>query len=461
MLCLMLLLTACHGQTGDPAIRPDSGAAPQASRSSLPKSLTAPAPAPLPASPAGQNGLREIGLDRAVTAAVEHYPSVDASVLLLRREGYLVRAAEAAWYPQLDFVWENRLDSDDSLAVTPTLRVSQQVWDFGRTRGEVRQAEARVDRQSAAAMAEVDNIIQQAASALIGLHQQQEQLEAARAWLGKSEEIASLVNYRFGIGLSSEADVKQARTRLEAARSNLVGVQTMLAQYRQRLATLTGLPLEECRAEPPAELELRVNTEDLDCSWNTSLLLAEADQRLAEAQLDSAQAAGLPSVEVVGNVGRTLRGDNPNTGKEEDFYSSMSLNLNYNLFDGGSVSARRRAAESSLGSARRALDAVRMETGESVRLLGLDIDGLKTQFGILANRSRSIRQTRVLYQEQYRLGSRSLLDLLNAEQEYYQAVSEELALRHRLWNDLVSFAVATGRARAVFGLESESLRAAR
>lgn len=392
-------------------------------------------------------------LDQAVSTAVSTHPTVAASVHMLAGKGYLVTEAKSAWYPQVGLVGNTRYDSEDNESLTPTIQVSQRVWDFGKVSAEVGQAEAMVDRQSAEAMAAVDSIIQQTADALINLHQYQRQLEAAREWVAKSKEFEDMTRYRMRVGLAAEADVMQATTRLEAARSNLQMVETLIEQFQEQIYSLAGLRVEGPVQVSEADLATRVDLSSDDVSRNTLVLGANADYRLATAQRDSARASGLPTVDVVASTGRTLVGRNPNTGRDEDHYSSVGLNVTQSLFDGGAVAARRNAATSSLASAARSRDASRRQAMEQARVLRSEILGLKARLGILASRTNSIRVTRELYQEQYTLGARPVLDLLNAEQEYYQAVSEELSASHRLLTNLIAYAVNMGQGRSLFGLQ--------
>jgi len=77
---------------------------------------------------------------------------------------------------------------------------------------------------------------------------------------------------------------------------------------------------------------------------------------------------------------------------------------------------------------------------------------------VLADRRRSIAEARDLYREQYTLGTRSILDLLNAEQEIHQAAADEEAVLHELWTSRVGYIGATGQSRAYYGLNNTTVQ---
>ena len=72
---------------------------------------------------------------------------------------------------------------------------------------------------------------------------------------------------------------------------------------------------------------------------------------------------------------------------------------------------------------------------------------------VLAARVQSTQRTRDLYREQYlQLGTRSLLDLLNAEQEFHGARFEQAESVHEVQRLAVECLYQSGRLREAFGL---------
>lgn len=123
------------------------------------------------------------------------------------------------------------------------------------------------------------------------------------------------------------------------------------------------------------------------------------------------------------------------------------------------------ALAAQVGAARHAVDAARLRVN-AARLDGNDAArsyrelalGANDRFGKLQERRKSIAQVRGLYREQYKLGTRSILDLLNAEQEYYQAAFDESSAQHDHWAAVIDYVAATGAGNRFYGLESRSVQ---
>lgn len=100
------------------------------------------------------------------------------------------------------------------------------------------------------------------------------------------------------------------------------------------------------------------------------------------------------------------------------------------------------------------IEAARLNLGDQVRSLREQAIGAQARLGVLAERRRSIVEARDLYREQYTLGTRSILDLLNAEQEIHQAAADQEAVLHDLWESRIGYIGATGQGRAYYGLNN-------
>jgi len=73
---------------------------------------------------------------------------------------------------------------------------------------------------------------------------------------------------------------------------------------------------------------------------------------------------------------------------------------------------------------------------------------------VQAAREESMRVTRALYRDQYlQLGTRSLLDLLNAEQEYHAARSDQIDSRHDMYRSGIDCLYHSGSMLGTFGLD--------
>ena len=90
---------------------------------------------------------------------------------------------------------------------------------------------------------------------------------------------------------------------------------------------------------------------------------------------------------------------------------------------------------------------------DQVRLNREQVESKQNQMKILQARQMTTIKTKELYQEQYKLGTRTALDLLNAEQAIHAVASDIESTRYDIYSSLVQFIAATGKSREVYALD--------
>lgn len=137
----------------------------------------------------------------------------------------------------------------------------------------------------------------------------------------------------------------------------------------------------------------------------------------------------------------------------------LFVKLSSATFQGGAMAAQEQAAAQAVLGAEARVDAKRIEIEDKLKGLRERIDGLVALREPLLQRQRSITDTRGLYREQYlSLGTRSALDLLNAEQEIAQAAFDVAQNQHDLWSALVNYIEASGQARDVYEINHSQVQ---
>lgn len=427
------------------------------------------APAAAQAPPATVDGhatglppsLAGLDLARTVAAAVDWHPSVRSAVDHLYASRDYVDAARAGYFPQLragittERGNHNLPGYNSRQAHRFAVSVSQMLYDFGKVGSAVDRARAQQSVAQARVLLAVDDVAREAAHAWIEVARYEElQAIAGEQALGVTA-IADLVRERRSLGASPRSDEMQAQAREEAARAFELETAAQLERWRSQLRHLTGLAaLPATHAELPAAMAqaclLRTNPRPVP-----SVLIAEAEGRVALAELDQARAHTRPTLSLDGSVARGLDADS-RMGQSHD--SSVMLNISAPLYEGGGNQARRRAASHALAAADAALQTAKLANSQLLEDARAQAAGHARRAGVLDDRAGSLAETRTLYRQQYLdLGTRSLLDLLNAEQEYQQARIERANNRHSQARMQVDCLHGMGRTREAFGLEGREL----
>jgi len=388
-------------------------------------------------------------LRRAVGLAVESHPLVATAVAAYRQQGSAVEAAQSGKRPQV----RASLAAGRQAAGTQSgaLTASQMLYDFGKVEGLVNRASANERQQFAQILQRVDDVARDTAIAMIEVHRF-ERLEAETQLLVQSlQEIVRLTELRSSAGAGTRADPLSARSRLEAAQATLQAVLTQKQQQLSRLRLLVNAQLPD-RLPPPDAAAFRRWRQlgEPQLEQLPSVQSAQAEVEAAQAGLASARAQPLPTVSLDASLARRVPDA---SGLTRSTDTSVFINLSSPLYEGGLARAQIDAAASGVIAAQARLETARLEARTTQREVAEQIDGLDKRLTLLAARQQKVQGTRRIYREQYlSLGTRSLLDLLNNEQEIYQARADQVVAQHDLWVAQLRSLHASGRLRQAFEL---------
>jgi len=333
------------------------------------------------------------------------------------------------------------------------------IHDFGKVSGSVNQAQGQVFKQQALLLKQIDAIALETAETMVEVHRQQALLKIATDQVKAVQGVLEMVKMRADSGLTSQSDYIQATTREQSARANLQQVTTLLRQWRARLSTLVGNPLPASVADLPTDLEQAAHLNSpLDYATLPDVLAAEADRKSAYGQLENAKAQRYPTIAIEASANEALSGTNPSNGIDRGSYNTVMLTGSMLLYQGGAVSAQIRSALSGIDRAESTINEARLSAEDLLLRSREQAIGARMRLGILGQRMATMTETRELYKEQYTVGTRSVLDLLNAEQEVYQAAADEEITRHDFWAGLITFIGASGRSRDAYALNNTSIQ---
>jgi len=333
------------------------------------------------------------------------------------------------------------------------------LYDFGKVSGAVKQSEAQVLRQQAMVLKQLDAVALEAAQAVVQVHRYQTLLDIAKDQVQAVEKVMETAQLRASAGISTQSDPIQAESRVDSARANRLQVQTQLAQWRERLRTLLGGAVPQMIAPLPDQLARSIPMDIVpDDGLLPDVLVARAERQAATAQIDIARAQRYPTLSLDASANKAMAGTNANASERGGLNHSIALNLSSVLYQGGALDAQVRSAIAAEEAAGQRVETARLRAGDQTRSFREQIIGAQARLGALASRKRTIAIARDLYREQYKLGTRSILDLLNAEQEIYQAAAEEEAVQHDLWDQRIAYIGATGQTREVYGLNNQTIQ---
>jgi adhesin transport system outer membrane protein len=325
-----------------------------------------------------------------------------------------------------------------------SLTISQMLFDGLATSADVERSVAKRESSAYRVAAVSEQIALKAIESYLEVLRQREIVLLTKANLAAHERTFDQIKLRTDGGIGRKADLDQIEARLALARANLISSEANLEVSQINFKLVVGeLPSALVRPEPPDPALLPT---DADSAVQTSLerhrLLqaAKSDIAASRAQVSVARATMLPRVDIELGSSRT----NYKTPIDDPIDNSnyLMLRLRYALFSGGADTARIAEASHFSNEAIEVLRRAERQMEQTVRLSWNAYRSARDRLPNLRQHAESSRLTRDAYVKQFAIGQRSLLDMLDSENEHFTADSNhvngqfiELFARYRLFAD--------------------------
>ncbi|HAU1874172.1 TolC family outer membrane protein [Legionella pneumophila serogroup 1] len=256
--------------------------------------------------------------------------------------------------------------------------------------------------------------------------------------------VFKMIKERATAGITRTAEVDQANARLALAEANKISALADLQEVKINYAKTVGkwpenlqVPHVPARKNLPNNLA-RIIEKGLDN--HPTVKSSYADIKEAKAQYDVARAAYYPEVNLVLNSSKNknlggLAGPNDS--------DTVAVRMNYNAFRGGADAARIRETAYQVQEAYETKNRTLLELKETIRLAWNAYVASALRIQPLKQHVTASRKTRTAYQDEFKVGKRTLLDLLDSQNEYYEsqielarAENDEILSRYRILNGM-------------------------
>jgi adhesin transport system outer membrane protein len=381
-------------------------------------------------------------LAQAVARAVAYFPDIQAALSRETAATAQTGQARAELYPSVNLALgegreRSRNTSTRFQGEDPTLTrreadlsASQLLFDGGASTGQVRRFGARAQGARFTVNDTADNTGARAGQVFLDVRRLREQLNVARDNVSIHDRTLSDVTLLADSGRGRRADVTQADARRALAVSAFEQLAGQLEQSESAYRYFTGrFPAD---LDPPPDLATKLPPTINDAvrealAANPSIRSAEKEFEAAQFDMESVRARyAMPRItlEAGGSRNRDLDGI---PGVNNDL--SAMLRLRYNLFRGFGDVERVRESQARIDEALAGLNRARNEVERDVRQGWNALVSDRLRLPQLAEYARASADVAEAYRLQFQLGQRSLLDVLNAENERFNAVSGFIAGR--------------------------------
>ncbi|MGV2873926.1 TolC family outer membrane protein [Colwellia sp. E150_009] len=407
-------------------------------------------------------------LEEAVATALDTHPDIRQSFARFKAKEEDVNRAFAGYLPTIDLTAgygyeytdtpgyrRSAVDGEDGKTELARgefgISIKQMLFDGMFTSNEVKRTKFEASAEQWTLIANAEDLALQVSKAYLNFLKTEALIKLAEKNIASHQEIYDQIKERTDSGLGSIADLSQVTGRLARAQANMISARNNSLDARTQFIRLVNMqPKELILPVPDADMLPKEKNRGLELALENHPIIRSAQQDINAAQSfkSSINASYYPSLslEVDANSDNDLAGESGINrfgtdvgGHRND--ATVMLRMRYNLFSGGKDVANKRNAAYKVSEAQEINYSAHRQVTESYGLAWNAFEMLGLQKNYIKQHIITAKDTQVVYKQQFDIGQRSLLDLLDTENELFQARQDyldaefnELSARYRLLN---------------------------
>ncbi len=374
-----------------------------------------------------------LSLEDTVLYVLETNPEITAAESNKQAIEFELDQAQSFFYPRLEFEgWagasvNNGSTLSDVTAADSAItgysvlgRITQTLLDGGERRAEIDRQAYRVDAAAFRVLERSEVLSLEAIRLYADVLRTRELVHLARGNLSYHRTVRDRLDNAYRNGVVPIGDLQQAEERVFLAQETLLTFQLGSADVDALFLEVVGVAPSSLNSMPgpgramPASLDQALSVAR---QKNPTILFAKADVGAAEALLRVVSAARSPDLNIEADA---IYGENLNGFEGRTSDARIGLVLRYE-FQGNRKKAAREEHVRRVSEARAHLLTQTRLVEREVRQTWTNMTTVRQRVHTVSELARLARDLRATYEEEYRVGGRSLLDILNTQNALFQA----------------------------------------
>lgn len=370
-------------------------------------------------------------LEEALIEAYLNNPTLQAQRAQLRVTDEGVPQASAGWRPNVELIGDitgtrsrlrTRTSRTDSTRLSQgiDLRVTQNLYDGGGTDAAVEGAQADVLAARANLISAEQSILLQVVTSYMDVLRDEAVVELNRQNVERLRRQLEATQDRYDAGVATLTDVAQAESRIARSRSDLLTSEGDLEVSKALFEEVVGMPPTNL-STPSLAPDLpagRAEAREISVEQNPSVLAAIYSRRAALHSIDEQFADLLPSVDVIGTLSRSW--DENSNGSRSRSYS-LAAQVTVPIYQQGFETSEVRAAKMAAAQALMEIEEARRDVVEQTLSAWESYTSVVATITAIQEEIRAAEIALEGVQQEERVGQRTVLDVLDAEQELLDA----------------------------------------
>jgi len=374
--------------------------------------------------------IQHFTLKQAAQSALLNNPEVQARWHAFREANEEIGVARGGFLPRVDLIAasaqekivQKRVGIDASYSTNDSgINLRQMIFDGFATSSEVKRlGKAKLVRYFELLDAS-ENVALEAGRAYLDVVRFRFQVFLAEENYIQHQAAYEQLRQRAESGVGKRVDVEQAASRLALADVNLTTAYANLHDVSARFMRIVGEQPAKVMFSPAQLAKALPATSDAALAYalkhNPALRASIENIEAAQYDLEGRRSAFMPRLEL---IARTDSFSNYLDGGNRDD-SRVELRASYNLFNGGSDLARSRQYRERKNIALDLREKACRDMRQTLSIAFNDTLRLNDQLSFIGLQVNLVEKTRTAYRDQFNIGQRTLLDLLNTQNEYFDA----------------------------------------
>lgn len=374
-------------------------------------------------------------LEESVAFAIDYSPEILAQYSRYQsviRDGnaagglYMpqVNLYAAAGYEETRYNSGSKLDTDDR-GLTRTeigVKVSQLLFDGFKTTSNVDRLTYEAEAERLTLISRAENVSLDVVRNYLDILKAETLLDLSKRNVKEHQEIYQDIQDKKSKGLSSNSDLAQISARVATAQSSLIAAQNNLFDLQTQYLRLVGKPavnmvsprFDYALLPSSAQVALEQAIEN-----HPEIKAALLDIDAARKEMRREKGDYYPEVKLELHANKNDNVSNPPGGVDED--ARLMLTMDYDLFNGFSTDSRVESSAWRVEEARAIRLRTEREVKEGTQLAWNAYKMLEQQKSLLQQNVDTAKIAELGYIQQFNVGRRSLLDVLDAKVEVFLA----------------------------------------
>lgn len=384
----------------------------------------------------------QITIQKSIVDTLRYAPRLEMIKHNREAVGYDLDQARGRWYPKLDVRGGFGTDSFSSQVTRDEDRdhdwdrraeaaaiLTQRLYDGGEGFSQIRLDKTRLASLDHRVLDNAESLALDAIIANLEVYRQRELLVLAEENAKAHRDILSSLQERERGGAGSVADVEQTQARLSMAQASLAKTHANLQAALSNYQRLTGVFPGKIALNPyPAETLPKTLDEMIiqAASGNPKLNAAAEDINSESERVKIAKANYHPYI--YAELSSSYR-DGVEDQEKWEWGNAAMLRLNWNLFNGGSDVAAAKAARARMRQAQFDREDLLLAIEDETRSTWAAYQAALHEVTEYTSAVDFNRNTKGIYLEQFGVAQRSLLDVLDSENEVFQSSNQLVTSR--------------------------------